>query len=449
MSLTKNSEKSYEEPRFRFYQGRQQVYELMLQMSDRATKEILIVTTSRDLARLSLLGLEDRLRNISKKGKNIRILTEIDHKGIADIEPYIEFADIHHISLPSPIRFVVIDTQETLTTVTLDDSMSMTTKDDTGLWTNASSFATAMNIFYDAIWNLATPAKTVIESIITGQLPQEIKKLFSDKELLETFRGMIERSSNTLDIIAISDSIIYPSPTDFTKLISKNVKIRLITHINETNIDDYSTIPEKIEIRDNSALKELELVISDNVEAIIDIQHHSKNKHTVWSNIDTYSSTMAQVFEDYWQRSVPIYMKIENMVETRKINEFRVKLIEDLMHQGLTEEKTGRITGKSGKNYEFDIVFKSPKNHILGIYILFEREAFNKILELTTFSSDLTNITVIILSSSELSVEEKRIADLYKIYSINEKQFDKMASSISQIANTVDQNNTSENFFNK
>ncbi len=139
-NLASGSEQRPEEPRFRIFQGRQQVFELLLEMYDRAHDTIRLVTTTSDLARLSLWGLDDKLKTLHRQGKKIRVLTQIDAENWKEVEPYSGFAETRHITLQTPIRFAIIDGEEALTTVAMDDSMSMTTNADTGLWTDAPSY---------------------------------------------------------------------------------------------------------------------------------------------------------------------------------------------------------------------------------------------------------------------------------------------------------------------
>jgi len=150
-----------EEPRFRIFQGRQQVFNLISEMYNKANESIQLVTTISDLARLSLWGLDDQLKMISKQGKKIMILTQIDNENLKMVEQYLDFTKLRHITLQAPIRFLIIDEKEALTTVSMDDSMSMTTQADTGLWTDAHNYILTMKIFFDAIWSLAPDARSL------------------------------------------------------------------------------------------------------------------------------------------------------------------------------------------------------------------------------------------------------------------------------------------------
>jgi len=147
-----------EEPRFRMYQGRQQVYELLTSMCDRAEKELSLITTPQDLLRLSLWGFDERCYDMGGMGKRVRLLTTVNEENLREIEELSKKMDVRHMAIPTPIRFALIDQEETLSSVAMDDSMSMTTQNDTGLWTNSQSFVSTMKIFYDALWSMAPEA---------------------------------------------------------------------------------------------------------------------------------------------------------------------------------------------------------------------------------------------------------------------------------------------------
>ena len=164
-------------------------------MCDKAEEEVRLVTTTRDLARLSLWGVDDRFKALTQKGKKVRVLTQIDAEGLKDVEPYLGLVEARHVTLSAPIRFAIIDGRETLTTVAMDDSMSMTTKADTGLWTDASSYVAAMRIFFDALWSLAPEAESMIRSIQTGEPSQEIITYMTNEEYAKLFRDMIGRAT--------------------------------------------------------------------------------------------------------------------------------------------------------------------------------------------------------------------------------------------------------------
>jgi len=119
---------------------------------NRAVEAVDIVATPRDLVRMSLWGIDDELKEIASSGIQVRILTQMEERNYEDLEGYMDL-DVHHVIFPAPIRSVTVDNGETLTTVAMDDSMSMTTRDDSGFWTDAPGFVASMRIFFDALWS--------------------------------------------------------------------------------------------------------------------------------------------------------------------------------------------------------------------------------------------------------------------------------------------------------
>ncbi|MCQ5363235.1 MAG: hypothetical protein HA492_03925 [Candidatus Verstraetearchaeota archaeon] len=157
------------EPKFRILQGRQQVYDLLLKMFDRAKSEVRILTTRNDLYRLSFAGLDGKLRRLGEKGIKLKILTQLDVQGVEVVSSYLSFAEVRNISLPAILRLVTVDECESLTTFVMDDSMSMTTDEDSGLWTDASNYVKAMNASFWALWNNSSPIQEILPKLMAQQ----------------------------------------------------------------------------------------------------------------------------------------------------------------------------------------------------------------------------------------------------------------------------------------
>lgn len=163
------AETSIEEPKFRIIKGRQNVYGLILKMFDRVKTEIRLLTTRNDLYRLLFVGLDGQLRAMSKRGIKVWILTQLDVQGIDAVNNYLNFAEIRHTSLPAILRLLTIDENESITTFVMDDSMSMTTEEDFGLWTNASNYIKAMNATFSALWGNSTPVQELLPKLMARQ----------------------------------------------------------------------------------------------------------------------------------------------------------------------------------------------------------------------------------------------------------------------------------------
>ena len=308
--LSKVEPSILEEPRFRIYQGRQQVYELLTQMCERVKKEIFIVTTSSELLRFSFWGIDNRLKNLTQKGIKVRLLSQVDDANIKEVEELMESIEIRHIILPSPVRFVTIDDNENLTSVAMDDSMSMTTQEDTGLWTNAPSFTSVMKVFYEALWSMAPEANVIINAIRTGEMPQEFTNIRSFEEYSQRYSNMIKNAKKTVDIIVkrIQDLTL---PIRDVIIAGHGRNMRILTIIDESQSETLSQIMKTAEIRHLSTDTNLSLLIVDNRESLLTTSSQSSSTQAVWSNLEAYVETMTLVFKDFW--SVPEYSELMNI----------------------------------------------------------------------------------------------------------------------------------------
>jgi len=432
-TLARNTEQRPEEPRFRIFQGRQQVFELLLTMYDNAHDTIRIVTTTSDLTRLSLWGLDDRLKTLNRQGKKIRILTQVDSENWKGVEPYCGFSEIRHITLKTPIRFAIIDDSEALTTVAMDDSMSMTTSADTGLWTNAHSYVVAMGIFFDALWSLALDADLVIHSLRTGEPTPEIRTYTTQEEYASIFSEMIAKARRSIDIIAKNVTTLPTSLSVLEDAADRGVKIRLLTRTEEENLPEVSRIAKSpIQVSENAAVTDLVLLAIDEQEVLLNVPHNETQKRTVWSNVSAYVGTMMLVFMDYWNLGKPLEERLRLVAQQKKIELLAGSIREGLEEAGWVAEAPGVVTGISTKNYTFDVFAKNVNNkgNSVCIDIVVNESVYNKIIERSSVVTDLIASNYVIASLMPIMTEELRLAELYRVKIIHSDTDEGLISSL-------------------
>ena len=432
-NLARGSEQRAEEPRFRIFQGRQQVFELLLEMYDRAHDTIRLVTTTSDLARLSLWGLDDKLKTLNKQGKKIRILTQIDSENWKEVAPYCAFAETRHITLQTPIRFAIIDGGEALTTVAMDDSMSMTTNADTGLWTDAPSYVTAMGIFFDALWSLAPDANLVIESLKTGEPTPEIRTYTTQEEYSSIFSKMIVKARRSIDIIARNATTL-PVPLSLLEEVAgKGVNVRLLTRTDEETLPEISRIADTpIMVSENATVTDLVFLAVDEKEVLLNVPHAETQKRTIWSNMSAYVGTMLLVFKDYWDLGKPLQEKLRLAAQQRRAELLSKRIREGFEEAGWSVQTPGIVVGVSSKNYTFDVLAKDPRNEEsrLCIDIVVNEPVYNKIIERSNVVPDVAASRYLIASLTPFKTEELRLAELYHIRIIHSDTEEGLVSSI-------------------
>lgn len=415
--LSSGVESTLEEPRFRIFQGRQQVYGLILQMWGRAAREISMLTTANDLTRLSLMGMDDKLEALVRGGAQVRVITQVDEENYGDVEKYLDHIYVRNISLPAPIRFVVVDGDETLTTVAMDDSMSITTQDDTGLWTNASSYVKAMKVFFDALWRLAPEARTIIESIKTGMEPQDMRIITTNDEFVETFSNMIKRSEKYVDIVVerIQD---LPIPTQLLgDHFDNDLRIRLLTRVDTSSLHEIETLSKSVIVMHRSASSDFMLMIVDGREVILHLPRWRVTGQAIWSNMKVYVDTMSQVFEDYWREGSPACDIISKLATLEAKSEI-LEVVKDAIEKaGCSVVIPGGLVGKSGMEHSFSLVANNPDapDEPFALELLHEGETFGSLIELSVKGADLKPAAICLASMKPLKREEIDLAELYGI----------------------------------
>ena len=403
-------------PRFRVYQGRQRIYNLLAQMLNRAVEAVDIVATPRDLVRMSLWGIDDELKEIASSGVQVRILTQVEERDYEDLEGYMDL-DVHHVIFPAPIRSVTVDNGETLTTVAMDDSMSMTTRDDSGFWTDAPGFVASMRIFFDALWSTTNGASVVIRALRTGVAPEEIRVIRSREEYLRAFSEMVGRSESTVDLMERRVEAIHLTFDDLKALSDRGVKTRILTQVDSISLAEGRKLGEVASVVHSSMPSYMELLIVDHRETLMNIPRAASPSQAVWSNMDAYVETMNNVFQDYWRSGLPIQQVISEMSERETFHESLDKVVRSLESAGLQVDMPGQIVGGSGAVHFFSLAARSPgpEGRYAGIDILIRGDAFSQIIKRGSRSKDLRDAVLLIGSMKEFSEEEEGLAKLYGV----------------------------------
>lgn len=438
-SLRGSDEEQAEEPRFRLHQGRQQVFDNLLQMFERSSHDISLVTTVSDLQRMSLWGMDDRLVDMRRRGRRIRVLTEITKASLLSLDEYLGRVEVRHVDLPTPVRFAIVDNSEALTTASMDDSMSMTTQRDTGMWTNASSYVAALRTFYDAVWSLATEAEPLINSLETGMPLEEIRVIRKGEEYNTLFRDMLRRGTRSIDVM-IRDPLALPvSSSSLGSLAEGGARVRLLTRIPEEIVEQIAEASGSIELKDLTGESSVGLLVVDGRESLLNVPLAEGGDRSVWSNLPAYVGAMTQLFREYWSRGESIEEKVRKHREARRIPEIYGMLAAMFRKEGWSVEENGVYVGGSGMRHTFDIVAKDTEGtgKPLCLSILQGGAAFNRIIELGASISDLGSARIALASLSPYREEERKLASLYGISLIQAGDVEGIVEAIRQSSFTL------------
>ena len=404
-----------EEPRFRIYQGRQQVYEFLSQMGDRVDEKMNLVTTSLDLLRLSLWGVDDRLIEMSRRGRRVRLLVPVEEADLGEVEKLAGHFEVRHISLDTPMRFALVDDKEILTSVAMDDSMSMTTNDDTALWTNSPSFISAIKIFYESLWALAPNAETMINSIKTGVEPQEFRALRDWDEYLSAFTSMIRDNSRSVDILVNRLQDLPVSVSELETLL-RGKEVRVVASVDESTSDDVVVVASAHDLRHNTVDTDLTLLVVDSRECLLATSDWESMGQAVWSNLEPYVGTMSLVFGDYWKNGKPARLRFMELSALHNTAEITEALKEAFTGHGWSSDIPGYLVGSSGSTYGFTIsATNQGSGRRLGLNLALGDDAFKIVIEMSARKLDLGAATLVLASIKPFSEEILRLGSLYGI----------------------------------
>ncbi|NIU39383.1 hypothetical protein GWN65_05295 [Candidatus Bathyarchaeota archaeon] len=407
-------------------------------MFKRAKAKICIITTGNDLQRFSYYGIDDKLKSLYHSDK--RILTQINHHKPEAVENYLDFAEARHVALPATIRFVIVDESEILSTFAMDDSMSMSTQKDTGLWTNAGNYVKAMKTFFDSLWRVAPDAREVLDAAKAGKAPEQIRIIGTREEYNKTFSTMIESSDE--EVIMMTLKHIKGTPLtipDLEAASDRGVRINLLTRVELDSLSDIKQLLKYAQVRHNATAPELQLLIVDRREVLVNIPHLKTFGYSTWSNIKPHVQTMTQVFESNWISSVPAQEILQKLTTQHKLIESLKLAKKYLQASGWMVNVPGQITSETGTRRSFSLVAKHQDQPIgpLVLDLLVEEDALGQIAKLNAKAMDVKPALQILASTRPFYKEESMLTDLYGIkliYAMNPKE---LATKIANEANRI------------
>ena len=432
--IAQGVEPQSEEPRFRMHQGRQQIYDQLIQICGRAEEEILFITTEKDMHRLALFGFDEYLKPLIKKGIHLKLLTQVESVDFEEIGNYYNFVQIRHVPLPSPVRLLILDNSEILVTVSMDDSMNMNTQNDTSLWTNSESFITVLRVFYDALWKLATDAPSVLNAMKTGDTIQEIITLRTSEQIQNKFIQMVRDCNQSIDL-SMNDLHQYPGLIEVLNQVTQEIeKSRIITQLDLGSINQFIELSEKFQIKHITAPSTMDILIVDEKEVLLHLPSWEKNDQSIWSNLTSYVETIQYTFEDYWGRGEDVNEVISRLGSEKKGLELLQRIQHNLERSRCETQSPGSLMGESGKNHVFSLVAtRKGFSDRIGLDIMQKDNPLGQIAQIGAKKVDLKNTAFGLICEKAQREEVKEFAKLYRIKLITEDELDEYTREILKV----------------
>lgn len=185
---------------FRVLHDRNQITGQLARTLRAAKTEARIVASSRSLFRLLLdEGLEAELLAAHERGIRVRILTDV-LPGQEELLPRLaKFADVRHMFVPRPLRFILADEREIVQYVTADPLVPGTK--ETALWLDARDHVQAQSSFFDDMWSTSMTVQARLEELETGRASEQMQIAHGRFTRYEKQKEMILRAKTSIDAL--------------------------------------------------------------------------------------------------------------------------------------------------------------------------------------------------------------------------------------------------------
>ena len=272
----------------------------------------------------SIILASEEVRNgyfeLSKKGIEIRWITDITPENISSCKEIMKIAELRHLDGVKG-GFVVADEKVYVATAMLQLEKPVTQL----IYTNVKAIVEQQQYMFDTLWCKAIPAEQRIKEIEEGVVPYKTKVIDNPEEIVKEI-SKLTANSNQLSICLPSGGMQYSHKYFFDikkKLIEKQRRgehegIRYVTNVDTENIQLVETYLESgIQIRHLRNLPPMSFGVSDKEIALtIEKMEGGKSIQSLLiSNEPPYVKHLSFTFEELWRNGIDASDRIRNIEE--------------------------------------------------------------------------------------------------------------------------------------
>ncbi len=427
------------ENRFRIVQGREQIYNLIKRMCNSAEKDILIMTTSNDIVRMRFAGVDDILEESSRRGIRIRIVSELSSANLEAAERLMDFSEFRHIRLGGAGRLVITDEKEILTSLAFDDSISLKTENDLGLWTDGKQYIMMLrDLFQQTVAN-STPGEETLRAIKSGKPVEELRIVRGEKEFENVRENLVTSAKERLFIVTTNvEKLSKTLQKELTNAHLRGVRIEAMTTINDKNLRHAKSLGSICEMRHTAAIRKIDLVIADGSQCLLSLEK-SGGREAIWSNVIPEVETIYRLFETPWSSSVSADERITEIERLNSSREYAVVIGKSLRRAGWAVSSPGKIDGSTAIGSTFDLVAKPEdrSDKPIAVDIMFNQNTSSEILMNTLLkATTLEMVDTFIVAVPKLVDSLAALPDLYGVKVIESKTPEGASRSLLGIVNS-------------
>lgn len=304
--------------KFVVIQGRSNIYSRILQLVEETNNEFLAITTNLGVIRADQAGI---IAAIEKRDIQSRLLTYISKENLETTKKVVDKIskaklniEGRHTNLASNVcpRFVIKDEKEAIFFIAPKEDSSITSREDTGLWTDSKAFVSALKMFFDNLWRDAIDIEKRIKEIETGKPVEETIIVKNAETAYEKFREITcAAEKEIIGVTSLKGLVRFKRNFPIKDLVKKGVKIRLMVPFQEKNQE---TQLELCQIK-YTTMNYLRMIIVDN-DHFFQVKMPSTDKEKTnpmdsfenmfYTNDVEYVGKMSELLNELWKTSLDI-----------------------------------------------------------------------------------------------------------------------------------------------
>jgi HTH-type transcriptional regulator, sugar sensing transcriptional regulator len=425
---------------FKIVQGRKHIYDLLLNMFSSANTHIRLVTTKRDLVRFQYVDLDDALKNASKRGVKVQIVIQYEDDKFDIISHYVGFASVKVVPISKATRLFIADDKEMIITFTTDDSMALNTKQETCLKiqsTEGKSLDTLLDIFAN-FWESADELDML--NNMSSKPLEDVKTLRTEEAFNRTLENMVQNAQSQL-IIGIPKDAPPLSKEKIVTEVSKRLGqlyIRALLHVDQEDLENVKLL-EGVEACHTELLQSMQFVVKDQSEILITLYLNEADKTTrckhIWSNSRLYVESMTGLLTDFWQKSVSVANRVDELERLRTATGCLSELKSAIERNNWRVESFNPSASGNGSPTQFALLAENAKGTKLAAEFI--RAGDERNLEfITSFYGKAVNAGVnalFLVATSTVTPQELSLAQYFNMHTLTAQSKEELGSTLKGI----------------
>ena len=306
----------------------------LISMTDAAEKEIVLTATGNDIQYGVSQNYDDALRIVLMRGVKVRILLTIDEINESllyfaqEIEAFRDIIEVRHVD-QLRVHIMVVDDKETSIGTYLDPN----TKEVVNLWTDHPSFVDAMKDVFERQWRESVDIKSRIEYLRTGKPVERTEVLRERDKIYEYLRAC--RSKIKSNLLMMGDATLVKLfkrafMSASLELKNRGVRVRLLTNINENNLEIAEELAKHFEVRHLNRIY-MRAVLGDEEIGFSWITIKAMPEAGIYSNNPEIVRMLWEIAEDAWNNAVDTQSRIDEIRKRKPVGKVSKPIIEHMV----------------------------------------------------------------------------------------------------------------------